>query len=67
MSDGVQTTSDGPVERPSNTTDEDSQEHLTTGPIEPGDDAKEIEAAKQRRLSNGDDTVQGQEPAVNIG
>lgn len=67
MSEPVQTSTDGPVEKPANTTDADSQENLTSGPIEPGEDAKEIEAAKQRRYAAQGDTVQGDGEPVNFG
>lgn len=65
---GVQTSADGPTDpkQSSNTTESDEHKDLTTGPIEPGADAKEIEAAKQRRFAAGDDTLQGDTP-VNFG
>ena len=71
MSEPVQTTNDGPVEQngvaaPADRHDEDSQEDLSTGPIAPGKDALEIQAAKENRFAAAGDTVQGQEPAVNI-
>lgn len=66
---GVQTSADGPTDpaktsKVADPSKEDDQ--LTTGPIEPGEDAKEIEEAKKRRFAADGDNVQGQEPAVNI-
>lgn len=71
MSEPVQTSQDGPVEpngvaAPADRHDEDSQANLTSGPIKPGKDALEIQAAKENRFAGAGDTVQGQEPAVNI-
>lgn len=66
MADGVQTTGDGLANKPQDRHDEDSQHDLTSGPIAPGADALEIEAAKQDRFNSGDDTVQG-EGGVNFG
>lgn len=69
---GVQTSADGPVDpknqpaKPADRHDEDSKENLTSGPIEPGADAKEIEEAKKNRFAAAGDTVQGQEPGVNF-
>ena len=68
---GVQTSTDGPVEQngvpaPADRHDEDSQADLSTGPIAPGKDALEIQAAKENRFASAGDTVQGQEPGVVI-